>query len=106
MDGVQIAIPIFHVYGHQAKCQVRTCTSIILHQVSCTSYDIMQIMYSPRLKDGFGLTDGEVMERLWSKLRRYARMTKEMRPSHRVDVLTDVFLHLGREANINLGDSN
>lgn len=37
---------------------------------------------------GVGLSDGEVMERLWSFLRRFGRMTKEMRPAHREDVLS------------------
>ena len=32
--------------------------------------------------EGIGLSDGEVMERLWSYLRRFGRMTKEMHPSH------------------------
>ncbi len=41
---------------------------------------------------GFGLSDGEVCERLWSFLRRFATMTKEMRPAHRVDVLTDALI--------------
>lgn len=35
------------------------------------------------------MTDGEGMERLWSYLRRFSRMTKEMRPSHRLDILSD-----------------
>ena len=43
------------------------------------------------------------MERLWSHMRRYSRMTKEMRPSHRVDVLTDGLLHCARKAATNLG---
>ena len=29
------------------------------------------------------------MEHLWSYLRRFSRMTKEMRPSHRLDILSD-----------------
>jgi len=37
------------------------------------------------------------MERLWSYLRHFGRMTKEMRPSHRVDVLTHVLLHYARK---------
>ena len=61
---------------------------------------LMQFKYSPRNLDGFGLTDGEVVERLWSYLRRFARMTKEMRPSHRVDVLTDALLHYSRQCII------
>ena len=40
-----------------------------------------------------GLSDGEVMERLWSFLRRFSRMTKEMRPAHRVDVLSHALLY-------------
>ena len=49
--------------------------------------------YSPRQCEGLGLSDGEVMERLWSYLRRYSRMTKEMRPAHRLDVLTHALLY-------------
>ena len=45
-----------------------------------------------------GGLDGEVMERLWATYRRYARMTKEMRPSNRVDILSDVFLFMGWKA--------
>lgn len=58
---------------------------------------------SPRYIEGFGMTDGEVMERLWSHMRRFSRMTKEMRPSHRIDVLTDVFIYCGQKAAANLG---
>ena len=35
------------------------------------------------------------MERLWSFLRRFGRMTKEMRPSHRIDVLTSALVYYG-----------
>ncbi|KXJ13774.1 hypothetical protein AC249_AIPGENE13313 [Exaiptasia diaphana] len=38
---------------------------------------------------GVGLTDGEAAQRLWSFLRDYARITKEMAPDKRVDALTD-----------------
>ncbi|XP_049331675.1 uncharacterized protein LOC111195712 isoform X3 [Astyanax mexicanus] len=71
---LSLAVPAFHVYGHKLQCQ---------------------IMYSTRRLDGFGLTDGEGMERLWSFLRRFARITKEMTPSHRMDLLTDALLHYG-----------
>ena len=40
------------------------------------------------------MSDGETMERLWSYLRRFYRMTKEMRASHRTDVLTSALLFL------------
>ena len=50
-----------------------------------------------------GLSDGETMERLWSYLRRYGKMTKEMRPSHRVDILTDALLYYGALSKKKLG---
>lgn len=46
---------------------------------------------------GIGLSDGEVLERMWSYLRRFGRMTKEMRPSHRVDIITHALLHYGHK---------
>ena len=35
------------------------------------------------------------MERMWSYLRRFSRMTKEMRPAHRVEILTHALLYYG-----------
>ncbi|XP_078659031.1 uncharacterized protein LOC144904191 isoform X1 [Branchiostoma floridae x Branchiostoma belcheri] len=75
LDRVNLAIPIFHLYGHKTPCQ---------------------ILYSTRRKEGFGLTDGEGMERIWSHLRPFYRITKEMTPSHRIDLLTDAALHYAR----------
>ena len=68
----QVAVPIFHAYAHEASCQHK---------------------YSPRNLVGFGLLDGENIERLWSFLGRFSRMTKEMTPANRVDVLTDALCH-------------
>ena len=47
---------------------------------------------------GFGLTDGEVMERLWSYLRGFASMS----PSRRIDALTDCLLHYGQQSKSKL----
>lgn len=44
------------------------------------------------------------MERLWSYLRRYGRMTKEMRPSHRTDILVHALVHYGRKTKAKLGE--
>ena len=63
-----------------------------------------QIKYSPRRVPGFGLTDGEVLKRLWSYLRRFGKMTKEMRPHHRVDVLSDALLFCAKKKSANLGE--
>ena len=46
------------------------------------------MLYGPRRCKGIGLSDGEGMERLWSYLHRFSQMTKEMRPAHRIDVLS------------------
>ena len=51
-----------------------------------------------------GMSDGETMERLWSYLRRYSRMTKEMRPSHRIDVLTSALVYYGIRTKEILGN--
>ncbi|GAA6086757.1 uncharacterized protein LOC120488660 isoform X2 [Tachysurus ichikawai] len=75
---ISLAIPAFHVYGHKFPCQIK---------------------YSTRR---LGLTDGEGMERLWSFLQRFARVTKEMTPSHRLDLLTDALLHYGRRKSTDL----
>ncbi|KAF1371446.1 hypothetical protein PFLUV_G00278260 [Perca fluviatilis] len=80
-QNLSLAAPAFHIYGHKLPCQIK---------------------YSTRRLEGFGLTDGEGMERLWSFLRRFARVTKEMTPSHRLDLLTDALLHYGRRKSTDL----
>ena len=60
----------------------------------------LQLLYSPLRCKGIGLSDGEVMERLWSYLRRFSRMSKEMRPSHRIDILTSALLYYGEQAKL------
>ena len=64
---------------------------------------LMQLTYSPRVLEGCGLTDGEATERLWSYLRRLAKITKEMRPSHRIDVLSSALLHYSAKVTRKLG---
>ncbi|KAI8138651.1 hypothetical protein BJV82DRAFT_522983 [Fennellomyces sp. T-0311] len=44
-NGCNMAIGIFHAYAHTMKCQVK---------------------YNPRYVEGYSLTDGESMERIWS----------------------------------------
>ncbi len=55
----------------------------------------MQVQFGPRRCSGIGLSDGKTMECLWSYLRRFSHMTKEMRPSHRVDVLAHALVYYG-----------
>jgi hypothetical protein len=46
---IMFGLSAMHAYGHQWSCQ---------------------LIFNPRLRPGFGLTDGEGVERLWSRLRR------------------------------------
>lgn len=46
------------------------------------------------------------MERLWSYLRRFTRMTKEMRPSHRTDILTSALVYYGIQTKEKLRKSS
>ena len=73
----------------------------MLHDIVLTWY--LQIKYNPRNILGFGLSDGEVVERVWSYLRRFAAMTKEMHPSHRIDVLSDGLSYYCQKSARNLG---
>ncbi|XP_063442474.1 uncharacterized protein LOC134722776 [Mytilus trossulus] len=82
LDKVQFAIPIFHCYGHKMACQV---------------------LYNPRKKNGIGLTDGESLERLWSYLGKFSKITKEMTPENRIDLLTDGLIHYGQKIREKLG---
>ena len=66
-------------------------------------YALIMCIGSPLRSEGIGLSDGEVMERLWSYLRRFSRMTKEMRPAHRIDVLTHALLYYGIKTKQKLG---
>ena len=85
---------------------VRNALSSVYAYMTTVFYiNVKQLTMSARYKTGFGLTDGEVLERLWSYLRRFSKMTKEMRPSHRVDVLTDSLLYYSKLASDNLSES-
>lgn len=63
------------------------------HTLNSCYYLIMVIDFDPLRCKGLGLSDGEVMERLRSYLRRFSGMTKEMRPSHRIDVLAHALVY-------------
>lgn len=60
-------------------------------------------MYSPRKTKGVGLTDGESLERLWSYLGKFSKITKEMTPENRIDLLTDGLIHYGKKIRERLG---
>uniref|UniRef100_A0A7M5WQJ1 Uncharacterized protein n=2 Tax=Clytia hemisphaerica TaxID=252671 RepID=A0A7M5WQJ1_9CNID len=78
----KFGIPVFHSYGHRGGCQVKN---------------------SIRRLDTFGLMDGELMERLWSYLRSFSKITKEMTPAHRTDLLSDALMHFGSKKMSGIG---
>ena len=80
-------------------CNILKC-SVNIH-ISETL--LQQVEFSPRRLEGFGLTDGEAIERLWAYLRGFSSITKEMSASRRIDLLTDALLHLSRKNFSNSG---
>lgn len=82
LDKMDVAIPQFHAYGHIMSCKLK---------------------YSPRYLPGFGLTDGEGTERLWSYVIGTATITKEMAPSSREDFLETALQFFTKNKVHNLG---
>ena len=56
---------------------------------------VLQFSYGPKVTKFVGLTDGETMERLWSFLRGFSSITKEMTPENRIDLLSEALEHYG-----------
>eukprot|EP00794_Sanderia_malayensis_P000995 gene995-310_t len=71
LNKISLALPSFHTYAHRPSCQ------IALGAKYCEKFD---------------LTEGEQCERLWSYLRCFSAITKEMRAANRKDLLTDTLL--------------
>ncbi|KAK0552574.1 hypothetical protein OC844_006413 [Tilletia horrida] len=76
-------VSIFHVYGHDFGCQMK---------------------YSPRRTPGFGLTDGEALERLWSSLADLVPLTRKMSEADRNSTLTSRLESLARDHSRGLMD--
>lgn len=81
-DRLSFGIPIWHAGAHEDKCQVSN---------------------SLRYQPGAGHTDGEGVERGWSRVNPHASSTKEMGAGARQDALDDIFAHNNFERNIGLG---
>eukprot|EP00794_Sanderia_malayensis_P000768 gene768-60_t len=76
LNKFSLSLPAFHTYAHRPSCQV---------------------LFGARYCDNVGLTDGEQCERLWSYLRCFSAITKEMTEANRQDVLTDALLYYSRK---------
>lgn len=66
------------------------------HVIDC------QMNYHPHLIEGFGRSTGEGVERLWSYLRKYITMTKEMDPDNRHFVLYMAVVYKNNLTKFNL----
>lgn len=63
----------------------------------------VQVQYNPRRLVGYGLTDGEQLERFWAFLRMFAKITKEMTPAHRMDMLAIATAHFIQKKQNKMG---
>eukprot|EP00794_Sanderia_malayensis_P001882 gene1882-2128_t len=77
LDKIIVGLPAFHSYAHIPSCQA-----------------LLGTRHVPKI----GLSDGEQCERLWSYLRCFSSITKEMTVCHRRDALTTALLHYGKKA--------
>ncbi|KZV95745.1 hypothetical protein EXIGLDRAFT_594385, partial [Exidia glandulosa HHB12029] len=79
---IMFVTPAMHAYAHQWACQ---------------------IVFSPRMKKGVGLTDGEGVERLWSRLRFLIATTRHMARQRRLFMLDRRFAHIQGSLRDDLG---
>ena len=71
--GMKFAIGRWHAYGHQSKCHS---------------------LWNMLFQKGFGLSDGEDMERLWALLNQFAGATSQMNLGNHNDNLSLALLHI------------
>ncbi|KAJ7916234.1 hypothetical protein B0H13DRAFT_2231663 [Mycena leptocephala] len=88
-ERVSFAINAMHAYGHQWVCQ---------------------LVYNPRMRPGCGLTDGEGVERIWSRIRKLIPITRNQWPalnsrqnSRRIWMIDLYMLFINAEGLTNLG---
>ncbi|KZP20737.1 hypothetical protein FIBSPDRAFT_701129, partial [Athelia psychrophila] len=83
MQRIMFATTAMHAYAHQWSCQ---------------------LMYNPRLKPGLGLSDGEGVERLWSRMRRLIGVTRTAGRRRRLWILDRQLTFIGYDMRSGLGD--
>ncbi|KAI9499500.1 hypothetical protein BDB00DRAFT_794226 [Zychaea mexicana] len=82
IEDVPIAVGIFHITGHNAACQIQ---------------------FHPRLVKGFGMIDGEWLERMWSYLNGFVSITRTMSSLNRRLTLTIALDFFAKEKIDNIG---
>ena len=81
---ILLAIGLFHVHGHQAKCYAR---------------------YAPSFVRGIGKGDGEILETNWGVLNGISPMTRTMTLAHRSEVMDAHFADNNWKKMVNMGQS-
>ncbi|KAJ7830387.1 hypothetical protein B0H13DRAFT_1735125 [Mycena leptocephala] len=81
-ERVSFAINAMHAYGHQWVCQ---------------------LIYNPRMRRSCGLTDGEGVERLWSRIRKLIPITRNQWNSRRIWMIDLYMSFINAEGRTNLG---
>ncbi|KAJ7174941.1 hypothetical protein C8R46DRAFT_832782, partial [Mycena filopes] len=81
-ERVGFVINAMHAFGHQWACQ---------------------LVYSPRLRVGTGLTDHEGVERFWSRIRRLIGLTRNQWNSRRIWMIDQYAAFVNEEGRENLG---
>ena len=76
---IRFATSAFHAYAHEWSCQLK---------------------YNPRLNKGFGLSDGEGSERVWSELSSIIAPNRCSTAQHRLDAI-DLKASHGNEIRVN-----
>lgn len=82
MENSRFALTVFHAYGHKFECQVD---------------------YNPRYIEGFGMTDGEGMERFWSYLSGFVKTTRHMSKDNRKLTLTHGVKYFSHQKRKDIG---
>ncbi|KIM38191.1 hypothetical protein M413DRAFT_30325 [Hebeloma cylindrosporum] len=83
LNRVQFVTTAMHVYGHQWACQ---------------------LAYNPRLCRGLGLTDGEGVERIWSRLRKMVGIVRTSSVARRIWLTDRQLSSIAHDLRDDLGD--
>ncbi|KZP13887.1 hypothetical protein FIBSPDRAFT_669407, partial [Athelia psychrophila] len=83
MERIMFATTAMHAYAHQWSCQ---------------------LVYNPRLKPALGLSDGEGVERLWSRMRKLIGVTRTGGRRRRLWILDRQLTFIGGDMRGGLGD--
>ncbi|KAK6168562.1 hypothetical protein SNE40_021070 [Patella caerulea] len=77
-----LAVPVFHSFAHTMSCQLN---------------------FGQRCVEFTGLCDGEGIERFWSFLRPFKKISKEMTVNNRNDLLTEALMYYSDKSIVKIG---